>query len=110
MGRFLAILHGAADDTERAELSEQQQSEFMHAWAVWAQRNEHALVDRGAPLYRKKRVTAGGIEDFTDSKIGYAIVEAVAHDDAARLFLDHPHIALHPGNSIEVLECPPVPA
>jgi hypothetical protein len=110
MGKFLAVLNGAAGDADKAEFTEQQRSDFMNAWAAWAQRNEHALVDPGAPLFRKKRVTARGVEDFTDSKTGYAIVEAESHDDAARLFSDHPHIALTPENSIEVLECPPIPA
>ncbi|MFF0740369.1 hypothetical protein ACFYVL_08195 [Streptomyces sp. NPDC004111] len=110
MGKFLAVLNGAADDTDKAELTEQQQGEFMHAWAVWAQKNEHALIDPGAPLFRKKLVTARGVEDFTDAKTGYAIVEAGTHEEAVRLFSDHPHIALVPGNSIEVIECPPVPS
>ncbi|MFF0724378.1 hypothetical protein [Streptomyces sp. NPDC004134] len=109
MGRFLAVLHGAANDADKAEFTEQQQTEFMNAWAAWAQRNEHALVDPGSPLFRKKLVTAEGVEDFTDSKVGFAIVAADSHDDAVRLFSDHPHIALMPGNSIEVLECPPIP-
>ena len=109
MGKFLAVLNGAADDADKAEFTEQQRSEFMNAWAAWAQRNQHALVDPGAPLFRKKLVTVQGVEDFTDSKTGYAIVEAESHDDAVRLFSDHPHIALIPGNSIEVLECPSIP-
>ncbi|MFI7689702.1 hypothetical protein ACIBQ6_11555 [Nonomuraea sp. NPDC049655] len=49
-------------------------------------------------------------KDFTDAKTAYAIVEADTHEDAAQLFSDHPHIALMPGNSIEVLECPPIPS
>ncbi|MFF0088082.1 hypothetical protein ACFYR1_52130 [Streptomyces canus] len=110
MGKFLAILNGAADDAEKAEFTEQQRTEFMNAWAAWAQKNEHALVDPGSPLFRKKVVTARGVEDFSDSKTGYAIVEAKSHEDAARLFSDHPHIAVAPGNSIEVLECPPNPS
>lgn len=109
MGKFLAVLNGAADDADKAEFTEQQRNEFMNAWAAWAQKNEHALVDPGSPLFRKKLVTAKGVEDFTDSKTGYAIVEAASQDDATRLFSDHPHIALMPGNSIEVLECPPIP-
>ncbi|MGW4403431.1 hypothetical protein ACWEJ6_05345 [Nonomuraea sp. NPDC004702] len=110
MAKFLAVLNGAADNADKAELTEQQQNEFMHAWAAWAQKNEHALIDPGAPLFRKKLVTTHGIEDFTDAKTGYAIVEAHTHEDAAQLFSDHPHIALMSGNSIEVLECPPIPS
>ncbi|MFF4193576.1 hypothetical protein [Nonomuraea sp. NPDC001831] len=110
MGKYLAILNGTADDTDKATLTEQQQRDFMHAWAAWARKNEHALIDPGAPLFRKKLVTTHGIEDFTDTKTGYAIVEAETHEDAAQLFSDHPHITLMPGNSIEVLECPPTPS
>jgi len=66
-------------------------------------------VDPGAPLYRKKLVTAHGVEDYTDSKTGYAIIETRSHDDAVQILAEHPHLRLISGNSIEVLECPPAP-
>lgn len=110
MMRFLAIYHGAADQLEKEQLSEDQQADFMNAWATWAQSHQHSLVDPGSPLYRKKLVTARGVEDFTDSKTGYALVEAGSHDEAVQIFAEHPHLLLHPGNSIEVLECPAAPA
>ena len=78
----------------------------MNAWAAWAQAHQHALADPCAPLCVKKRVTSGGVEDFTDSKTGYAIVVADSHDEAVRIFAEHPHLALAEGNSIDVLECP----
>ncbi|MEU1885883.1 hypothetical protein [Micromonospora sp. WMMD987] len=109
MSRFLALYHGAADDAAKSEVSDEQQAAFMNAWARWAQDHEGALVDNGAPLFRKKRVTAGGSDDFTDSKTGYAIIEANSHDEAVRIFSGHPHLRLFPGNWIEVLECPPLP-
>ena len=109
MGKFLAILHGAADDESKNELSAEQQGEFMRAWGAWAQANQDALVDPGAPLFMKKVVTSQGIKDFTDTKVGYTIVEARSHDEAVRIFSEHPHLGLLRGNSIEVLECPPVP-
>jgi len=109
MGKFLAIFNGAADEVDKAELSEEKQTEFMSAWASWAQANAGALVDPGAPLNAKKLVTAQGVEDFTDAKTGYTIVEADSHDEAVRIFSEHPHLRLFPGNSIAVLECPPVP-
>lgn len=109
MTRFLAIYHGAADESDKAELSAEQQSELMTAWAAWAQAHQMSLVDPGAPLYMKKLVTAHGVEDFTDSKTGYAIVEAGSHDEAVQIFAEHPHLRLMSGNSIEVLECPPAP-
>jgi hypothetical protein len=57
----------------------------------------------------KKRVSSHGVEEFTDSKVGFAIVEADSHDEAVRMFAEHPHLGLHGGNSIEVLECPSLP-
>ncbi len=109
MMRFLAIYHGAADQVEKGQLSEDQQVVFMNAWATWAQSHQHSLVDPGAPLYRKKLVSARGVEDFTDSKTGYAIVEVGSHEEAVQIFAQHPHLLLHPENSIEVLECPAAP-
>lgn len=109
MGKFLAIFHGAADDASKSELSAEQQSEFMRAWGAWAQANQDALVDPGAPLFMKKVVTSQGVEDFTDTKVGYTIVEADSHDEAVRIFAEHPHLGLLRGNAIEVLECPSVP-
>jgi hypothetical protein len=107
MGRFLAIFNGAADEAGKAELTEQQQADFMTSWASWAQANERALVDPGAPLNAKKLVTAQGVEDFTDAMTGYTIVEADSHDEAVQIFAQHPHLGLFAGNSIAVLECPP---
>ncbi|MFG1842470.1 hypothetical protein ACGFH8_29060 [Micromonospora sp. NPDC049175] len=110
MGRFLALFNGAADEADKADLTEQQQTEFLHAWAAWAQANEKAIVDPGAPLNAKKLVTAQGVEDFTDALIAYTVVEADSHDEAVRIFAGHPHLGLMAGNSIAVLECPPAPA
>jgi len=109
MGKFLAILNGSADEESKVGLSEQQQTEFMSAWASWAQAHESALVDPGSPLYRKKLITTVGVEDFTDAKVAYAILAAESHDDAVRIFAGHPHLGLDPGNSIAVMECPEIP-
>lgn len=109
MGKFLAIYNGAAGESSKGQLTEAEQLQFMNAWAAWAQAHQQALVDPGAPVYVKKRVTSEGVEDFTDSKTGYAIVVADSHDEAVRIFAEHPHLALAQGNPIDVLECPPVP-
>ncbi|PYC67900.1 hypothetical protein C7C45_19915 [Micromonospora arborensis] len=109
MSRFLALFNGAADEVGKAELTEQRQTEFLKAWAAWAQANEKAIVDPGAPLNAKKLVTARGVEDFTDALTAYTIVEADSHDEAVQIFSGHPHLGLFAGNSIAVLECPPPP-
>jgi hypothetical protein len=99
-----------ASAAEKSELSEQQQSQFMDAWGAWARTHQSALLDPGAPLYLKKRVTARGVEDFTDAKVAYCIVEAASFDEAVRVLAEHPHVTLMEGNSVDVLECPAPPA
>lgn len=110
MPRFLAIYNGAASETDKQELSEGDRAAFMTAWGQWAQFHSAALLDPGAPLFRKKRIRESGVEDFEDDKTGYAIVTADSHDDAVEIFSSHPHLGLNRGNSIDVLECPPVPS
>ena len=73
----------------------------MNAWASWAQVHQKSLGDPGEPLNMKKIVTAHRIEDFTDSKTGYAIVEARSHDEAVQIFAEHPTCGLCPGSPSE---------
>ncbi|MEU7755256.1 hypothetical protein, partial [Micromonospora sp. NPDC049171] len=107
---LFALFNGAAGEADRVDLSDQRQAEFRHAWAAWAQANEKAIVDPGAPLNAKKLVTARGVEDFTDALTAYTIVEAASHDEAVQIFSGHPHLGLLAGNSIAVLECPSPPS
>jgi hypothetical protein len=110
MGKFLAIFNGAADEASKAELTEQERTAFLNAWASWAQANQRAIVDPGAPLNAKRLVTAQGVEEYTDAMTGYTIIEAGSHDEAVQIFAGHPHLKLFAGNSIAVLECPPMSA
>lgn len=90
MQKYLAIYHGAASDDDKKQVSPQESQAFMEAWAAWANENKRALVDPGSPLYRKKVLTANGIQDIKDTKTGYAIVQAASHDDAVKIFQSHP--------------------
>jgi len=109
MGKYLAIFNGAASDEQKQAISPEQQQAFMAAWGEWAQRHAAALADPGAPLFRKRVVTSDSDTEVTDSKTGYAIVEADSHDAAVAMFAEHPHLTLIAGNSIEVIECPAMP-
>jgi len=109
MSRYLAIFKGSASDEQKQAISPEQRQAFLAAWGGWAQSHASALVDPGAPLFRKRVVTKDGDAEFTDSKTGYAIVEADSHDAAVAMFAEHPHLTLIAGNAIEVIECPTVP-
>lgn len=110
MGRSLAIFHGAADDESTNELSAEQQRESMRAWAAWAQANQDALFDPGAPLFMKKMITAQGVEDSLTPRSPTRSWRPAHTTRRCGFFSEHPHLELLRGSSIEVLECPPVPA
>jgi hypothetical protein len=59
---------------------------------------------------RRTPVSSAGEDSFEDTRIAYAIVEALTHEQAVKMFAGHPHLGLRPGNSIDVLECPAPPA
>lgn len=110
MTKYLAIFNGAASNQERASVTPEESNAFIARWGTWAKEIGDALIDPGAPLYRKVRLTADATEPFEDSKVAYAIVDAASHDDAVDMFAPHPHLGLMPGNSIEIIECPAPPA
>jgi hypothetical protein len=109
MARYLAIFIGAASATQKPAISPEQSQGFMAAWAAWARRHAAAIVDPGTPLAATKRVDVDGIADISNACTAFMIVEAGDHEAAALLFADHPHVALLPGNAVEVMECPPLP-
>ncbi len=61
------------------------------------------------PLGKTKRVDASGASDAKNMMTGYTIIEAESHEAAARLFANHPHFSIFPGESVEIMECLPLP-
>ena len=39
----------------------------------------------------------------------YVIVQAESQEAAAKIFVNHPHFTVFPGEAVEVMECLPVP-
>ena len=119
MKKFLAIYIGTASALEKSawntmdeETRREREKAGIKAWREWGERvmrNGGALVDFGAPLGKTKRVSPQGVSDTTNSMTGYVIVQAESHDAAARLFENHPHFTIFPGDSVEIMECLPIP-
>lgn len=116
MKKFLAIYIGTATALEKSEwetMDEDKRRELenagMKAWGDWMAANGKAIVDNGGPLGKTKRISPAGISDTTNTMVGYVIVEAESHEDAARLFENHPHFTVFPGDSVEIMECLPIP-
>jgi hypothetical protein len=68
-----------------------------------------SIVATGGPLGKTKRTSPGGVADTRNALTGYVVVQAESHDDAARMFEKHPHFAIFPGDSVEIMECLPIP-
>ena len=108
MKRFLVTYHAPAsvldgwaktDEATRKPAEEK----MMADWQKWMTDHSGALVDKGAGVGKTKRVTKDGITDVRNDIMLYSIVEAESHDDAAKLFQEHPHFGI-PEASIEVME------
>lgn len=119
MKKFLAIYIGTVPGREKSgwnsldeNTRKERQAAGMNAWGEWGgrvARSGASIVDMGAPLGKTKRASRDGVADTKNSMTGYVILEAESHEAAARLFENHPHFAIFPGDSVEIMECLPMP-
>lgn len=114
MKRFLAVYMGteaamgdwnALSDTER----QQREKAGIAAWKQWVETNQLAIVEVGAPLGKTLSASKRGIGKIKNQLTGFTVVQAESHEQAAKLFEGHPHFTLFPGDSIEIMECLPIP-
>ena len=115
MKRYLAVFTGSpkamAEWESLAEAERQKrQSQGIAAWHKWATDNAASIVEMGGPLSRTKLVAKGGISDIRNNLSAFTVVQADSQDAAARLFLNHPHFTIFPGEGVEVMEVLPIPA
>jgi hypothetical protein len=64
----------------------------------------------GGPLGKTKLVNRMGTGDIRNQMTAFTIVQAESHEAAARMFVNHPHFMLFPGESVEIMEIMPIPA
>jgi len=115
MKRYLAVFTGSPSAMARwnslPEAERQtRQAEGVAAWKRWATDNADAIVENGGPLSRTKLVSAAGIADVRNNLGAYIVVRAESQEDAARLFLNHPHFTLLAGEGVEIMQVLPIPA
>ena len=113
MKKFLAVYLGTAEAMAKWRAMPEEEKKMkekagMEAWGKWVADNK-GVIDMGSPVGKTKRVDANGITDTRNDIGAYTIVEAETHEDAAKLFLNHPHFTMFPGESIEIMECLPIP-
>ena len=113
MKRFMAIYIGteaALDAVEQAGRGETQGAgELGHAGLDGlGDENRPRSSYRGLPWERPSAL-AEGVSDIKNVMAAYVIVQAESHEAAARLFENHPHFTIFPGDSVEIMECLPFP-
>jgi hypothetical protein len=116
MKQFLAIYTGTTSAQERSgwdKLSEAERNtrmkEGMDAWMAWGEKHRRVIVQQGSPLGKTKRTGLNGVTDIKNAMTGWVLVEAESHDAAAKMFEGHPHFTIFPGDSVEIMECLPIP-
>jgi hypothetical protein len=79
------------------------------AWHGWMEKHQGVIVYAGGPLGKTKHIGPEGIRDASNALSGFVVVRAASHEEAARLFENHPHFAAFPGDSVEVMPLLPIP-
>jgi hypothetical protein len=83
--------------------------EGIAAWQAWVKKHESAIAGMGGPLGKTKKATRKGIVDASNEMGAYTVVRAESHEAAAKLFENHPHFTIFPGDRVEVMPILPVP-
>lgn len=116
MKKFLAIYRGEPNSPAGSDwnkLSQEKQKELttkgMDAWENWIKEHSSQILEAGGPLGKTLAVGKEGISSVINKDCGYVVVEASSHEEAAEMFLNHPHFLIFPGDNIEIMECLPIP-
>ena len=116
MQNFLAIFTATPESRSKSDWGQMEanavqarRAKGVQAWHDWAERNKAAIVDPGSPIGKTKRADSAGLTDGANTITGYTIVRAGSHEAAARLFENHPHFTIFPGEAVEIMPCLPLP-
>src|SRR3569623_1783729 len=109
MKTFLALYMGTPTLEPTAQPDPATIQKGMAAWGKWMPDHAADTVEMGGPLGVTKKVSKAGIADTHNAVAGYIVVRAESHEAAARMFENHPHFAIFPGDSVEIKEQLPIP-
>jgi hypothetical protein len=83
--------------------------EGVASWRAWAEKHQNAIASMGGPLGKTKKVSDQGIEDISNEMGAFMVVRAGPLEEAAKLFENHPHYTIFPGERVEVMPVLPIP-
>ncbi|HET8871174.1 MAG TPA: hypothetical protein VFM48_12040 [Aquabacterium sp.] len=114
MKKYLCVFTGAPHAMEawmalpEAE-RQKRQAAGIAGWKKWATDHAASIIEMGGPLSKTKKVSKDGITDIRNNLSAFTLVRAESQEAAARLFLEHPHFMIFPGDGVEVMEVLPIP-
>ncbi len=113
---YLAVFVGSKDSPKFAAWNalpeaerKAKEMEGIAAWKAWVTRHQASLAEMGGPLGKTKKVGAGGISDTSNELGAFTVVRAPSHEAAAKMFENHPHFAIFPGEAVEIMPVLPIP-
>jgi hypothetical protein len=114
MKHYLAVFLGTREAYEAFKALPEverkaREQKGMQDWTAWATKYQNEIVYDGAPLGRTKKVDKGGVADARNDMGAFTVVQAQTHDDAAKMFINHPHFMAFPGDRVEIMEMLPTP-
>lgn len=109
-GTYLAIFLGgkespkiaawkALPEADRRKLEQ----EGMKAWHACTERHKADIVSMGGPLGKTKKISTNAVEDISNALGAFTVVRAESPEAAAKMFENHPHFSIFPGDSVEVM-------
>lgn len=113
---YLAVFTGTKDSPRMKEWMampeakrQAKEKEGIAAWKGWMEKHHDVVVGSGGPLGKTKRVSRAGVADVSNEMSGFVVVRAASHDAAAKLFENHPHFSIFPGEGVEIMPVLPIP-
>ena len=79
------------------------------AWKAWVEKHHDAVATMGGPLGKTKQVGPAGIADISNAMGAFTVIRAESHEAAAKMFENHPHFAIFPGEAVEIMPVLPIP-
>jgi len=114
---YVAVFVGSRNSQKMAAwnaLSEHErktkEKDGIAAWKAWVEKHQGSIAEMGGPLGKTKRVGPAGIADISNEIGAFTVVRAESHEAAAKMFENHPHFAIFPGEAIEIMPVLPIPA
>ncbi|CAN7578084.1 hypothetical protein [Devosia sp. LjRoot3] len=108
MPRFLAVYTMQPEDLARFRAMPKADQDAvddigLKQWAKWEKKNAASFPDHGGMVGKTLRVTKNGAAPATNPFCGYIVVEAETIEAAAKLFENHPHFSVFPGDGVDIM-------